>query len=132
MTPRVPEPWWFRRPAMRTVSTLMIACGLVGCGDRSQPEVAQAKHKVKIAKIPDRPDPYARPPGGSTSRVVAMNRGTPPPDTKRPGSGSDASAPAATRTSNGYQIQFASSSPVPTPAIHNGKLIVSGGFNSHE
>ena len=119
---------------MRTVSTLSIACALVACGDHREPEAQQqkAKPKLKISPIPDRPDPYARPPGGGVSAVVAMNRFTPPPDTKRPGSGDEAYAPAATPTANGYQIQFASGSPVPTPAIHNGKLIVSGGFNSHE
>lgn len=118
---------------MRTVSTLTIGFALLACGDRSEPEVTQtAKPKPKVSPIPDKPDPYARPPGGAISPVVAMNRGKPPPDKKNPGSGHETHAPSATPTSNGYEIQFASASPVPTPAIHNGKLIVSGGFNSHE
>lgn len=118
---------------MKTVSTLTIALACFACGDRSEPVVTQdAKPKVKIDPIPDKLDPYARPPGGSISPVVAMNRGKPPPDSKHPGSGYETHAPGASRTSNGFQIQFASASPVPTPAIHNGKLIVSGGFNSHE
>src|SRR5215813_9914276 len=110
---------------MRTVSTLLIACALLACSDR-EPEVARdAKPKLKIDPIPDRPDPYARPPGGPISAVIAMNRGKGPPDNKRPGSGSEAYGPAASRTSNGFEIRFASASPIPTPAIHNGKLIVS-------
>src|SRR5262249_49407127 len=49
-----------------------------------------------------------------------------------PGNGFAATPPGAERTANGFQIQFASHSPVPTPAVHQGMVLVSGGFNSHE
>lgn len=116
------------------VSTATIATALLSCGDRREPEATEAKPKpnVKIAQIPDVADPYARPPGGGTSPVVVMNRGAQPPATHRPGSGSDTSIPDASATANGYEIRFPTSSPVPTPVVHDGKLIVSGGFNSKE
>jgi outer membrane protein assembly factor BamB len=106
-----------------------------GCGDpaKAPREVADTPaNKPVVATLPDISDPYARPPGGSTSPVIAMNRGTPPPASERPGSGSPTTIPAATRTANGYAIRFPTGSPVPTPAIHGTRLIVSGGFNSRE
>ncbi len=39
---------------------------------------------------------------------------------------------AITKTSRGFTIQMPSNSPVPTPAIHNGRLYLSGGFSSSE
>lgn len=116
------------------VSTATLAIALLSCtGDRTETEpVVGAKPKLTIAPIPDVVDPYARPPGGGVSPVVAMNRGTAPPATHRPGTGRAIDAPQSTRASNGFSIRFDSASPVPTPVVHDGKLIVSGGFNSRE
>lgn len=112
----------------------LLSLGLLSCsGGRPDPVVTEdPKPKVKVAPIPDVEDPYARPPGGGQSTVVAMNRGILPPANHRPGSGSPTEIPAATATANGYQIQFPTASPVPTPVVHQGRVIVSGGFNSKE
>lgn len=123
--------------ARLVVPALVAVLSSCGGGTEEQTAPAPAKKKLNLAgmQIPDAPDisdPYARPPGGSTSPVIEMNRGKPPPPTERPGSGYATSAPSATRTSNGYQVQFASGSPVTTPAVHKGLVLVSGGFNSHE
>src|SRR5258705_10125039 len=112
----------------------VLAVVLVGCSDRTVVDAVEAKaqKRVHVEPVPDVADPYARPPGAGTSVVVAMNRATPPPDGKQPGSSNPTAPPEATHTSFGYQIQFVSGSPVPTPAVHKGRLIVSGGFNSRE
>ncbi|HEY5923259.1 MAG TPA: PQQ-binding-like beta-propeller repeat protein [Kofleriaceae bacterium] len=109
----------------------VLAVALFGCSDRTVVD-SGARERVHVDPVPDHVDPYARPPGAHTSVVVAMNRAAPPPDTTQPGSGFTVSSPEATRTANGYRIQFPTRSPVPTPVIHNGRLIVSGGFNSRE
>ncbi|HEU0032825.1 MAG TPA: PQQ-binding-like beta-propeller repeat protein [Kofleriaceae bacterium] len=119
-------------------TTALLAAALVSCN--SDPPVVEpgpvAKTKPKVPPIPDvPPDPYARPPGGQEAKaVVAMNKDPrrAPPNTARPGSGEPIDAPFATTTSNGFEIRFATGSPVPTPTIHDGRLIVSGGFNSRE
>lgn len=111
------------------------ACAFVfGCGDPANAPrpVEDTPTKVVVRPPPDISDPYARPPGGGTSPVIEMNRGKPPPASERPGSGTPIAVPAATRTANGFQIRFPTGSPVPTPAIHGTRLIVSGGFNSRE
>ena len=106
---------------------------VLGCGDPANaPHPVPEQSKPVVAPLPDISDPYARPPGGGTSPVIAMNRGVAPPASERPGSGTPTTPPAATPTANGYQITFPTRSPVPTPAIHGNTLLVSGGFNSHE
>lgn len=106
---------------------------LLGCGDPATPPKPDPEPTTPVvAPLPDISDPYARPPGGGTSPVLGLNRGASPLASERPGHGSPTSAPSATVTSTGYQIQFATHSPVPTPAIHDGTLLVSGGFNSRE
>lgn len=106
---------------------------VLGCGDPAKaPHETPEPTAPVVAPLPDISDPYARPPGGSTSPVLALNRGAQPAPSERPGQGSPTTAPAASPTATGYQIQFATHSPVPTPAIHNGTLLVSGGFNSRE
>lgn len=106
---------------------------LLGCGDPTNaPKPEPDTAKPVVAPLPDISDPYARPPGGGTSPVLAINRGAAPLPSERPGHGEPTTAPSATITPTGYQIQFATHSPVPTPAIHNGTLLVSGGFNSRE
>jgi outer membrane protein assembly factor BamB len=113
---------------------MTIAASLLACNDPREPE-APAKPKPVIAPLPEiPPDPYAQPPGGGPSPVLTMNRNAKqaPPANQRPGSASATDSPSATPTSNGYEIKFASGSPVPTPTIHAGTLLVSGGFNSKE
>ena len=104
----------------------VLALALVGCSDRTVIDAAKSQVKAHVEPIPDVIDPYARPPGAATSIVVAMNHADPPADVKQPGSSNSTSPPEATRTSLGYEIRFASGSPVPTPTVHAGRLIVSG------
>src|SRR5688572_27777029 len=37
---------------------------------------------------------------------------------------------AVKKTKHGFAIRFASGAPITTPAVHDGKVIVSGGFHS--
>ncbi|MEO8700970.1 MAG: PQQ-binding-like beta-propeller repeat protein [Kofleriaceae bacterium] len=119
----------------RAVPTATLTLALLSCGGGERPDepVAPiAKPKIKIAPMVDVADPYARPPGGGESPVVALNKGSAPPANQRPGSGENTAPPSASATATGYEIKFATGSPVPTPVVHQGKLIVSGGFNSRE
>lgn len=41
-------------------------------------------------------------------------------------------AKAFSKTKGGYQVQFPSKAPIPTPAVYKGKIYVGGGFQSRE
>jgi outer membrane protein assembly factor BamB len=114
----------------------LVSLGLLACGNNESttlllPDEAP-KAKPKVTAFSEVDDPYAAPPGGGKSAVATMNRGVLPPANHRPGTGSETRIPGATETGNGFQIQFPTASPIPTPVVHQGKVIVSGGFNSRE
>ncbi|HEY5934020.1 MAG TPA: PQQ-binding-like beta-propeller repeat protein [Kofleriaceae bacterium] len=106
------------------------ALALLACGDRGHSDLDPSADRPVLGLFQRAEDPYARPPGGGSSPVIVMNRGATPPVTERPGEGTTTEAPTATATANGFEIQFPGASPVTTPAVHDGRLIVSGGFNS--
>jgi outer membrane protein assembly factor BamB len=120
---------------MRAYSRLVVVLALViGCSDRRDEEAAIERAATPRVADDNGIDRYARPPGGAPSPVLAMNRDRKltPPTNYNPGHGSPIEAPSARRTGNGWQIQFATHSPVPTPTVYDGKVVVSGGFNSRE
>lgn len=70
-----------------------------------------------------------------TKQLVAMNANDQwgmPAHEFRPGTVTAKQAPAVKKTKTGFEIQFANHSPVSTPAVFDGKVYTSGGFNSKE
>jgi len=128
-----------RVPVLTPFLALALAFAAVACsGD--QPAAPKLAPK-KATPLPGLPpgfkidaavDEFARPPGGP-SALLDLN-GDPkqaPQFNGHAGSSSDASVPAARTTSLGYEIDFGTNSPVTTPTINGGALLVSAGFNSH-
>jgi outer membrane protein assembly factor BamB len=118
----------------RTLTTTIVTLALAGiaCDDPKPVEPVVKKPVIALPEVPL--DPYAQPPGGASSPLLTLGRDPrrAPGATERPGTGSPTEVPAARRTANGYEIRFPTGSPVPTPTVHDGKLLVSGGFNSKE
>ncbi|MBS1121661.1 MAG: serine/threonine protein kinase related protein [Deltaproteobacteria bacterium] len=120
-------------PGTLATTTATLALALLACHDNAKaPDVDPTKPVIVLPEIPV--DPYAQPPGGASSPILTINRDPrrAPASNERPGTGAPTEAPAARRTENGYEIRFPTGSPVPTPTIHHGKLLVSGGFNSKQ
>ena len=109
---------------MRPFAKLLLVL-VAGCWSRSTPTPAPGTSKggdnapagelvtAEIQKMNSAP--YGRP-----SR--AFNPGHPTPR----------SAPKATKTANGFQVQFASGATITTPTVYGRAVIVSGGFASQE
>jgi outer membrane protein assembly factor BamB len=70
------------------------------------------------------------------AKLLAMNgpdAAAPPTDFRSGHVGSMALAKdAITRTKNGFVVKLPSGAPITTPAVHDGKVYVSGGFHSRE
>jgi outer membrane protein assembly factor BamB len=69
-----------------------------------------------------------------SKQVAEMNSdkyGRPPRDFRR-GHVSKREAPRATKTANGWSVKFAASAALTTPAVYEGMVYTSGGFNSKE
>jgi outer membrane protein assembly factor BamB len=81
-------------------------------------------------------DPETPPPDSEivTAEVVKLNGDNygRPPVTFRKGNPTKRSSPKATRTANGFSVQFPSRATMVTPTVYKRKVIVSGGFKSKE
>jgi len=110
---------------------LIYALLLAGCNlGRQDIEDAQpAPGKPHIPNIPPDPDgdKYLRPPGGPNAVLLQTRPKNVP---MQPGETYEGYAPGVERTSWGYEVTLESGSPITTPAVFDGKVIVSGGFNS--
>jgi outer membrane protein assembly factor BamB len=133
--------------------TLVVAGVFVGCGGGAQPQEvptgeAQAAPPAAAAKpaAPVAPAPVPAPaaiaqaddhlPDGENivEEMREMNGDTyaRPPASFRKGHVSPRKAPKVVTTRTGFEVQFASHASVVTPAVHQGKVFVSGGFQSKE
>ncbi|HUJ57003.1 MAG TPA: PQQ-binding-like beta-propeller repeat protein [Kofleriaceae bacterium] len=114
---------------------------LVGCQSPSAspipPPPPSPSHGQPLAARPTTPKP---PPVDKdseliTKKLVAMNANDKwgmPSRALRAGSVSPRKAPPVTRTAHGFEVRFGNGSPVSTPAVWNGRVYTSGGFNSRE
>ena len=104
------------------------ALGLVvGCSSGHKAEAPRPRPKVDAAdKAPD----------GEivTAEIEKMNGADfgRPPAQFRSGQVSKIAPPKGTRTSGGFQVQFASHATITTPTVYERKVIVSGGFQSQQ
>lgn len=122
-------------------SVLLVA--LLGCqrtSDAPAAPPAPAPHPAPQPGVKP-PAPPPRPPAPDkdseliTEQLREMNSNTkwgmPAPRLIK-GSVSVRKAPPVKRTAHGYEIQFANRSPVSSPAVYDGRVYTSGGFNSRE
>jgi outer membrane protein assembly factor BamB len=117
---------------MRSLPALSCIAFLIACNPK--PDDKDAGAKPKLPQIADDPtaDLYMKPPGGAPAALLDLNRKPPNIPPSQAGSSSAKAIPVAQRTSYGYEIRFGNASPITTPAVHDGHLLVSGGFNSRE
>ncbi|APR84825.1 serine/threonine protein kinase related protein [Minicystis rosea] len=69
-----------------------------------------------------------------TSMVRRWSEGAAPPTSFRPGHVTPRTldAQAIERTGSGFRVTFPSHAPITTPAVHDGRVLVSGGFHGKE
>lgn len=98
---------------------------LVACGNNAA--------KPKVGTGPSKPE--QAPDGEDWSKQVAgMNADqyARPPRTFRQGHVSRREAPKPVKTATGWSVKFAASAAITTPAVYEGMVYTSGGFNSKE
>ena len=110
---------------------LLFAAALAACNPSSA-EPQPGKAPVPQAKAPPVVDKESE---IITKQLVDMNAngqwGQPSHDLK-PGTVTPRAAPVAKKTKLGYEVAFANHSPISTPAVFQGRVYTSGGFNSKE
>jgi len=116
---------------------------LAGCGSSTStpesptpaPTAPVVQQQPKPAKPPVKPPPVDHESELITRDLVAMNAndkwGMPARDFQK-GHVSARRAPTMKKTAHGFEVQFGNHSPVSTPAVYDGKVYTSGGFNSRE
>ncbi|MSQ93043.1 MAG: hypothetical protein EXR98_00640 [Gemmataceae bacterium] len=105
-----------------------IVCALLAGCIAILPQLAAQNAKDKDKKEPETTD--------ITAQVREMNsdKYASPPTQFRPGhvKARALDAKAITKTETGFTIKLPAGAPIPTPTVYNGKLFVSGGFQSRE
>lgn len=126
---------------MRTHVSSLVLIGLFGCGTSAAPPPAPPNPPGPTAATPAPPAPLAKgetdkPPAGedALAAVEEMNsdKYARPSKTFRKGHVMKRKAPDATRTASGWQVKFSSGAAITTPAVYEGMVYTSGGFNSKE
>jgi len=126
-------------PRLSAVLFAVAACQTSSATPSPKPAPAheplvQAPPPAKVAPAPVSDVPTDKESQIITAELQKMNGsdyGRPSSDWKA-GSVTPKTAPSATRTKTGFEIKFGNGSAVSTPAIYQGKLYTSGGFNSRE
>jgi outer membrane protein assembly factor BamB len=67
-----------------------------------------------------------------TRQMQELNAHGKPTHELRPGTVTPRAAPPIKKTAHGFEVQFGNGSAVSTPAVYDGKIYSSGGFNSRE
>jgi outer membrane protein assembly factor BamB len=114
---------------------LFAACNTSAAAPSSaaKPEPWKPAQIAAANKLPDAPDDKDS--QLITKHLVAMNANDQwgmPTRELRPGTVTPRTAPTASKTAHGFEIQFGNHSAVSTPTVYEGRVYSSGGFNSRE
>lgn len=111
----------------------LLLAALVGCSSPASAAPAKAPPVAPPALTPAQLAAADADPNLITRALVAMNAGDKwghPSRKLRRGSVSRGTGPSAHKTAHGFEIRFGNGSPVSTPAVYDGRIYTSGGFNS--